>query len=221
MGRTAVIVIGGSPPNAVAPGSLPADALVIAADSGLDHAEALGLEVALVVGDLDSVTSEALARAETHGTDVVRYPASKDATDTELAIEAAVAAGCDRIVGLSGGGDRLDHVLGAVLAFASPHLVGIDVELRWMAGTARVLRGPGVLEISGAPGDLLSLLPVHGAVGGITTEGLRYPLTDDTLPPGSSRGVSNVLLDRLASVSARSGTLLVVSPEPTSRGGSS
>ena len=39
------------------------DRLVIAADSGLDHAHALGFHVDLVVGDLDSVDPDVLRAA--------------------------------------------------------------------------------------------------------------------------------------------------------------
>ena len=44
---------------------LPANALVSAADSGLDHARALGITVDVVVGDLDSVSPDVLARGAT------------------------------------------------------------------------------------------------------------------------------------------------------------
>ena len=93
MARTAVIVIGGGgiDPRVVA--HLPADRMVIAADSGLDHAMELGLEVDLLVGDLDSVSQQALAEASARGTPVERHRPDKDATDTELAIAAAVERG--------------------------------------------------------------------------------------------------------------------------------
>src|SRR5258708_30199321 len=64
MGDDAALVFAGGdrPPGAVT-ARLPAAALVIAADSGLDHAAALGRAVDLVVGDPDSVDLELLANA--------------------------------------------------------------------------------------------------------------------------------------------------------------
>ena len=56
-----------------------ARAWVIAADSGLDHANALGLAVDLVLGDLDSVSKEALEPARRAGIPVEEHPAAKDA----------------------------------------------------------------------------------------------------------------------------------------------
>src|SRR5690348_11873254 len=64
--------------------------IVIAADSGLEHARALGVPVDLVVGDLDSVDPAVLDAAIADGVTVERHPAAKDATDLELALDAAV-----------------------------------------------------------------------------------------------------------------------------------
>src|SRR5262245_46705744 len=76
---------------------LPGEAYVIAADSGLGVAHGLGVEVDLLVGDLDSVDAAAIEAAEAAGTVVERHPAEKDATDLELALDAAVAQGARRI----------------------------------------------------------------------------------------------------------------------------
>ncbi|HTL86619.1 MAG TPA: thiamine diphosphokinase, partial [Acidimicrobiia bacterium] len=85
----AAIVFAGS--GMVAPAvraQLPRDAFVIAADSGLAVANALGVHVDLLVGDLDSVETSAVEIAEASGTTVARHPAEKDATDLELALDA-------------------------------------------------------------------------------------------------------------------------------------
>jgi thiamine pyrophosphokinase len=66
--------------------------------------------------------------------------------------------------------------------------------------------------LHGAPGDLVSLVPVHGPATGVTTEGLRYPLRGEDLVPGSTRGVSNVLLGTEAVVRLETGVLLAVQP---------
>ena len=95
--------------------AVPGAATVIAADGGLDRATALGLEVDVVVGDLDSVSAGALAAAEAAGARVVRHPVAKDATDLELALDEAVRIGARRVLVVASAEGRLDHLLGSLL----------------------------------------------------------------------------------------------------------
>ena len=67
-------------------------AFVVAADGGADAALALGLHVDLAIGDFDSISAAGLAALERAGTRIERHPAAKDATDLELALDAALAA---------------------------------------------------------------------------------------------------------------------------------
>jgi thiamine pyrophosphokinase len=207
-----VVILGGSPPHRGVGAHLADDRFVIAADSGLDHARTLGLRVDLVVGDLDSVTPEALAAATAAGVPVERHPTAKDAIDAELAVDAALARGARRLVVLSGGGDRLDHVLAGHLVLAHPRLAAVDVQA-W-AGTAwiRVAQGPARIPIDGPAGAYVSIIPVHGQAEGVTTGGLRYPLHAEPLHAGSSRGISNEFLGGPACVAVERGALLVVMP---------
>jgi thiamine pyrophosphokinase len=207
-----VLVIGGSPPNPAVVERLERDRYVIAADSGLDHAGALGLDVDLVVGDLDSVSTDALAAATAAAVPVERHPAAKDAIDTELAVDAALARGARRVTVIGGGGDRLDHLLAGVLLLAHPKLAGVDAEAWLGAAWVRALQGPGHADLTGPIGAYLSLLPVHGPAVGVTTGGLRYPLTDEPLLPGSSRGVSNEIVASPACVRLERGALLAIVP---------
>ena len=64
---TVVVVAGGDAPTPEEIARLPANPVVVAADAGLDHALAAGLTVAVAVGDMDSVSTEALATAEPVG----------------------------------------------------------------------------------------------------------------------------------------------------------
>jgi thiamine pyrophosphokinase len=183
---------------------------VIAADGGLEHAQALGLDVALAVGDFDSASPEAVATAESGGTRVVRHPAEKDATDLELALGEALAFSPARILVLAGVGDRLDHLLSLLLALGSRRLGAVDVDA--VVGEALVHVVRGERTFTGEAGELLSLLPVHGPAEGVRTEGLAYELRGETLEPGSGRGVSNVLTTTTARVSVERGTVLAVRP---------
>lgn len=205
MSGVVVVVAGGDPIDPSMLAGLPTDT-VIAADSGLDLAHALGVEPQVVVGDLDSVSAEALTR---HAGTVERHPVDKDATDLELALVAAIARRPDRIVVLGGHGGRLDHlVANALVLTAVP--AAIDVE--WRAGAARVhvIRERGALSAS--PGSLVSLVAVGGDATGVTTSGLRWPLTDDTLRFGSTRGVSNEFTAEAAVVTVRTGVVLAILP---------
>jgi thiamine pyrophosphokinase len=214
--RTAVIVIGGASIDARVLAHLPGDRLVIAADSGLDHALSLGLAVDLVVGDLDSVSPRGLAAAESAGVAIERHRPDKDATDTELAIVAAGRLGCRHLIDVSGGPradeTRLDHELGGILAFARPGLAADRIELWWGPAHLSVVHGPGSEEIVAPVGSLVSLLPLHGPASGVVTSGLRYPLRHETLEAGTGRGVSNEVAATPAAVRLDLGVLLVVRP---------
>ena len=187
------------------------DATVIAADGGAVSLDRLGRAPDRLVGDLDSIPEELLARLV--GADVVieRHPADKEASDTELAIEAALVAGATQIVLLGAtGGARLDHELANVLLLADPALAGRDVRIVHGPTTVRVLHDGGRLTLDGVAGDLVTLLPVGGDATGVGIDGVRWPLAGATLNVGRSRGLSNEVTTPPASVSLERGTLLVV-----------
>lgn len=212
--HTAIVLAGGDGVDAAVGAELPAGALVIAADSGLHLADALGLHVDRVVGDLDSADPARVALAAAAGAVIDAHPCEKDATDLELALVAAHAAGAETIVVVGGGGGRLDHHLANLLLLASPALADVTVVAHM--GGARVAVGHGgraPVVVRGRPGSLLTLLPAGGPAHGIVTTGLRYPLRDESLTPGTSRGVSNLLTGHSASVRIAAGALLVVQPD--------
>jgi thiamine pyrophosphokinase len=184
--------------------------LLIAADGGARWLQGLGVTAHLVVGDLDSLDAEAIARLDAAGTRIERHPADKDASDTELAVDAALKSGADRIVLLGAvGGRRLDHELANLLLLADPAL-NADVRLQRSSTSVRVLRGPASLALDAHIGATVTLLPIGGDALGLTTRGLRYELRDEPLVMGRSRGLSNVVTQQPASVSLRAGTLLVI-----------
>ena len=92
----ALVIAGGDAP-APLDATLASAPLVVAADSGVGHALALGLTVDLVIGDLDSAVPDDVARAAAAGARVHRFPADKDATDLELALDAARTFGATSV----------------------------------------------------------------------------------------------------------------------------
>lgn len=210
--RTAVVFVGGDPPHPRAVALLPEAHTVIAADSGYDHARAAGVRVDVVVGDLDSISAAGLAALRADGTAVDEHPSDKDLTDTELALRVAVASGADAVLVVGGGGDRLDHSLGALLALADPALGAVHVEAWWGEAHVIALRGPRTCRVEGRVGETISLLPIGGPARGLTVRGVRYALDADVLLPTASRGVSNLLTEPVAHIEIHDGALLVVRP---------
>jgi thiamine pyrophosphokinase len=203
-----IVVAGGPPPAATRP--LPGGATVVAADGGIDHALALGLRVEVAVGDFDSVTPGGLAAAEAAGARIERHPAEKDATDLELALDAAAALEPRRLLVVGVAGGRLDHLLAGLLLLGAERYARVEVDA--IAGPALVHVVRGARELEGKPGELVSLLPLGGDAEGVTTNGLRYPLAGETLTGGSTRGVSNEFAETRARVRVARGVVLAVRP---------
>jgi thiamine pyrophosphokinase len=212
MDRCALVLSGGDPIDDALRHALPEAQLVIAADSGVELAATLGVHVDRIVGDLDSAAADVIAAAEAAGAIVERHPAAKDATDLELAIDAAVREGARRVVVVGGGGGRVHHFLANMLLLASPAWASLDVEA-WFGPRVTVVHGGrGPRSITGSPGSIVTLLPVGGAACGVVTQALEYPLAHEDLGPGTTRGVSNVMSASVATVALDTGTLLVVQP---------
>ena len=188
-----------------------AGSLVIAADGGANWLTGLGRMPDRLVGDLDSIEPAVLRRVEEAAVPIERHSPDKEASDLELAVDAAVDAGAAEIIILGGmGGPRADHGLANVLLLADPSLAGTPIQLVHGSTSIRPAHEGRSLELGAARGDLVTLLPVAGDARGVTTRGLRWPLAGAVLRLGRSRGLSNVVDDAPASVSLEAGTLLVV-----------
>jgi len=187
--------------------------IVLAADGGALKAEAAGLRLDLVLGDGDSLEAADQERLRAAGTEVRLVAPEKDLSDTELCLREALAMGATSVhIHGALGGTRPEHSLANVALLALPELAGLDVRVEHGAGVIRLFgsaQGPAAIDIFGRPGDFLSLLPLAPVAQGVTTGGLRYPLNDEDLTYGPSRGLSNELLQDHATVTVRRGRLLV------------
>ena len=188
--------------------------LVVAVDGGAAWLTSIGRQPDLLVGDLDSVDAELVRRLEAASVPVERHPTEKDSSDLELAVASAIGRGADEIVILGAiGGDRLDHEIANVLLLAELSFATTRLRAARGGTSLRVLRGEGELAIQAPPGSLVTLLSLGEVADGVTTSGLRYPLRDEPLHLGSSRGLSNEVAAQPASVRLRGGTLLVIETE--------
>lgn len=167
-----------------------AGARIIAADSGMKHASALGLMPELWVGDFDSAGSEllldyALVPRQTHSAD-------KDATDGEIALEEAIRRGASEIALIGGLGGETDH--------STAHL-GMALGLARSGQRCFISNGDeeaypltaGAYEFDFGPQSRLSIVP-WSDITGLNLTGVKWPLKDKALTLGTSFTMSNVAL---------------------------
>jgi len=208
--RRALVLAGGDFAPATLDGLPLEGARVVCVDRGLVHALAANLAPTLLVGDLDSVPAELLARPGFAELPRRVFPADKDASDLALALHALAdePEPPDEVIvaGVSGG--RTDHLL---FNWFLPARRAWPFALRLVdASVEAVVVTPerpfvGVAVV----GRTFSLLPL-GRVDGVTTRGLRYALAGATLEPGSTLGLSNVVAAGAVSVEVARGTVLAL-----------
>jgi thiamine pyrophosphokinase len=204
--QRAIVFAGGAIRTTPSPDT---EAIVIAADSGYDHALALGHRVDLLVGDLDSISEHGLAHAEAAGVEIDRHPTSKDATDLELALSAAKGRGASAIDIYGGEEGRIDHLLAVAVGLTQPRWIDIAVTWHTEAATVRPLVDGGHLHPDTVVGAVVSLVVVSDCAG-VTTQGLKWELSGEDLRRGTSRGLSNEVVQLPVSVSLDRGAALVV-----------
>ncbi|HOA54057.1 MAG: thiamine diphosphokinase [Clostridiaceae bacterium] len=182
--------------------------LVISADSGARHCRALDIVPDILVGDFDSIDKSDYIGLKAAGVEMIGYPAEKDMTDSELAVEIAINRGCSRVILLGAIGSRLDHSISNLFLLKKIHDANVEGiiadeknEIRLISGSIRLKRKDGVF---------VTLLPVAGSASGVSTRGLYFPLEGAVLELGSSLGVSNRFSEEEAYIEVKEGLLLVI-----------
>ena len=186
--------------------------LVVAADSGAQRLGQLGVLPHVVIGDLDSLPGDELFRLKSVGVEFEPHPAPDQRTDGDVAIEYALKRGATSIiiVGLFGG-PRYDHAVANLYLLTHPSLKQIPTWTvdGWTALT--VLNGDGVSQahFQGQIGDYVTITAVSETVEGITTVGLKWPLSNATFTRGLNEGTSNELIHKRAMIRIDEGTAFV------------
>ena len=188
----------------------PAD-IVIAADGGSVLANRLGITPSLIIGDLDSTSTILVHKYSDLGVEIRKYDHNtKWETDTELALLAALEYAPKRIFVLGAIGGRLDHSLANVLLLTHPAFADIDVHILDGNNELFLAKPTEWNSIKGSAKDIVSLLPIGVPAEAVTTRGLHWPLSGETLIAGKARGVSNRISDAAtAAVRYDAGQLLV------------
>ena len=139
-----------------------------------------GIVPNLALGDFDSVTSEELKTIQEKLPEVSIFPAEKDETDLELAIDWAIRQNPSNIYILGATGGRIDHFLANIQLLQKERILQCVSETNIYIVDEKnslTVKTPGIYPIQA---DLtrkyFSLLSITKEVSEITLTGFKYPL---------------------------------------------
>lgn len=175
---------------------------VIAVDGGAAHLRHLGFAPDLMVGDFDSILPETAALMAT--VPRLAFPPEKDETDAELALDHVASLDPELVHAIGLVGSRWDHSLANLLLLT--RYPDLRITLVGAQNCVRLCRNNETVERN--EGIYLSLIPLN-EVRGLTIEGVKYPLTDRSVPYPSTLTVSNEIIEPVARITFASGSLLL------------
>lgn len=183
---------------------------IIAADHGLMAVDKLGITVDYIVGDFDSVPMEILEKYRNGSASTLTYPREKDKTDTQIAIELAIQHHATSVMLVGATGSRLDHMFANIHLLLLPLHQHIDACIIDRYNKVYLKQENFRIDRMKQHGDYVSLLPFSEEVQGLSLIGFKYPLHKIKLNAGSSLGISNEIVEKIADVEFTQGTLLVI-----------
>lgn len=182
--------------------------LLIGADGGALFLEKIGFLPDVVIGDFDSLTEEKIAHLKKMGVEIKKYPVEKDETDGELALEYCRDNGYTDIIIIGSLGGRFDQQLANVFLLEYAHRSGLNAVIKEPGLELGVIYKKKV--ICNKKGSGISLIPLNDRVAGVSIDGCKYGLDNESLLRYKSRGISNLIVSERASISVKTGLLLYI-----------
>lgn len=177
---------------------------LICADGGANSALKLGLVPDFIIGDLDSVSAEAINFFSDKST-IIKIERQND-TDVEKCLKFAIRKGFSEALLLGVTGDRLDHTicnLGIVLKFYYKIKCNIVAENSFLTPT------DNTTLLKSKPGETISLYAFSSKTT-ITSDGLKYPLRNSTIPFGERESTSNVSVKEEVKLIVKGGIVFII-----------
>jgi len=157
---------------------------------------------------LDSVSQDDIEYLNDKNIEVLKFPTVKDQTDLEIALRELIKRGYKNILVIGALGGRIDQTLANLGLMSS--LTNDDVRIEFDDGQEHIMLVRNHQVFFGKKGDTVSLISQCSPTKGITTSGLRYPLNDESLFPGQTRGISNEMIGEKAEMNITTGTILCI-----------
>lgn len=169
-------------------------ARVIAADGGIRHADTLGVRPQVWLGDFDSSRGQ----LQEKWSDVRRleWPEDKDFSDGELAINHALGEGASEIMLVGALGGRAD--LGFSHLMALIHLEQNGIAAFASDGKQEIWPLTEAMRIPEIPENSRLSIAAVAPIEGLNLAGTRWPLSNASLAPHHTLGMSNIVTGKLS-----------------------
>ncbi|MCH7723147.1 MAG: thiamine diphosphokinase [Bacteroidetes bacterium] len=177
---------------------------IICADGGADSALRLGLTPDFIIGDLDSISKEAIKKFKSTSK-ILQYKRQND-TDVEKCLKFAIKNKFDEALLIGVTGNRLDHTicnLGIVLKFFS------KIKLSLVAENSYLKPYTGDFRLKTQKGEIISLYGFDKKTK-ITSKGLKYSLKNISLPFGEKESTSNISTSGIVQLKIKNGIIFVI-----------
>ena len=177
---------------------------LLCADSGADSALRLGLTPDFIIGDLDSISKEAIKKFKSTSK-ILLYKRQND-TDVEKCLKFAIKNKFDEALLIGVTGNRLDHTicnLGIVLKFFS------KIKLSLVAENSYLKPFTGDVRLITQKGEIISLYAFDKKTK-ITSKGLKYLLKNISLPFGEKESTSNISTSDSVQLKIRNGIIFII-----------
>lgn len=199
MKKAAILLNGEAPDFSVL--KMLEDRYVVCADGALNWAKIRGVNVDLLVGDLDSV------KDYDETIKILRFRPDKNSTDGQLCLDYLIQNNYDDIIFLGGGGKRDDHFFGALQLLY--RALKRNVETVFYTNKCEIFIADKFFVRTLKKDTILSLVPFFESAHIIQTKGLKYILSDTTIYADESLGISNVVVRESVEISVRNGVVLI------------
>jgi thiamine pyrophosphokinase len=154
----------------------------------------------VAVGDFDSVTQAQLSEIKEYAHEVITLLKDKDVSDTEYAL--SLTRPEDEVVIIGGLGGRIDHEWSNMLSLLRyPHAKLINHQNIIFVVNKRV--------VISKEKSYMSLFPMNDTV--VTLQGVKYPLTNQTLKAFDTLCLSNEIIQDEAIIEVSQPCILILS----------
>lgn len=209
--KRVVVVAGGTVTQKFLQTNVKSTDIVIGADYGVVALIDAGIIPHAAIGDFDTAGEEKLQEWQSIGIKIVQLPPMKDVTDTHAAIEEALSYNPEEVCLFGAfGGSRMDHTLANIGLLELLSIHGIAGILQDETNLVRLLQGPGKVDLVNMDYTYVSIVPISQHINGVSTTGLAYPLTEECLIRGETRGISNQIVGEIAAISIAEGECYII-----------